>query len=62
MTKARHEDDEELAPENVHKNHGMTKFAYLDFSVIAIFASSVTKTTTTFQVLFSYVFIFPTEY
>lgn len=61
MIKARHEDNEELALENVHKNHGMTKFAYLDFSAIAISASSVTKTTT-FQVLFSNVFMFPTEY
>lgn len=58
MIKARHEDDDE----NVHKNHGMTKFVYLDFSVIAIFASSVTKTTTTFQVLFSNIFMFPPEY
>lgn len=61
MIKARHEDNEELALENEHKNHGMIKFAYLDFSVIAIFASSVTKTTT-FQVLFRYVLMFSTEY
>lgn len=62
VIKNRYEDDEELAPENVHKNHGMTKLAYLVFSVIAIFASSVNKTMSAFQVFFSYIFMFITKY
>jgi len=62
VIKTRYKDDEEFAPENVHKNHGMIELAYLDFSVTAIFVSSVTKTMTTFQVFFSYVFVLTTKY
>lgn len=62
VIKTRYEDDKEFTLENAYKNHGTTKLAYLNFSVIAIFASSGTKTMPTFQVFFSYIFMFTTKY